>query len=634
MPTVVQSLGGLVDLQPDWMPRATYGSLSLYADYTADYWTIYRTQPNVRTVVDFLARNIAQLGLHVYRRASDTDRERLADHGLAQAIKRPNPFTSRYRLIESLVIDMGIYFNAYWLKLRPAAGQVALVRVPPPYMCVEGNIFAPTGYTVDVAGRRKPVDPADIVHFRGHGEVTGLSPLETLRRILAEEAASGEYREGLWRHGARMSGVINRPLEAPEMSPAAQERYLAMFEAMYASSVNSGKTALLDEGMTFSKITWNAEETQYLETRKLTREEVARAYHVPLPMVGILDHATYSNVGEMHKMLYQDTLGPWLVMLEEEIELQLLPEFADTDQVYVEFNIAEKLKGSFEEQAAAISTTVGRPILTTNEGRALLNRNALPGDADQLVTPLNVLVGGQASPTDSAPPKALSRGAKAVDATHIRTRERHVAKWTEVLVKFFERQAKAVQSKLPAKATVGITELFDLARWNKELAADLLALNTATATVFAQKVADDFDIEVDMDQLSAWLKENARIAAEGINTFTRSSLVAALAEDDPKPAISNVFEVATGSRAEQIAQSKVTTIANFGAHEGAKQSGAKTKTWRVNSGNPRSQHRALGGATVKLKENFSNGMAWPGDFRGGADQLANCQCSLSFGGQE
>jgi sulfate transport system permease protein len=46
----------------------------------------------------------------------------------------------------------------------------------------------------------------------------------------------------------------------------------------------------------------------------------------------------------------QGWLGPWLAMIEQEIELQLLTEFTDTQGVYVEFNIAEKLQGSFEEQ--------------------------------------------------------------------------------------------------------------------------------------------------------------------------------------------------------------------------------------------------------------------------------------------
>src|SRR5690554_2197333 len=119
---VVVSLGQVQSLgTPNWRPGVVRTSVGLYDQFNYDYATLYRTQPNVRTCVDFLARNIAQLGLHVFRRVSDTDRERLRDHGLAQLLNQPLPpefKMTRYRLIESLVSDLGIYFNAYWLKIR------------------------------------------------------------------------------------------------------------------------------------------------------------------------------------------------------------------------------------------------------------------------------------------------------------------------------------------------------------------------------------------------------------------------------------------------------------------------------------------------------------------------------------
>jgi hypothetical protein len=78
---IIQSEGQIVNIQPSWSPGVTRSSLSMYDQFNYDYATIYRMQPNVRTCVDFLGRNLAQLGLHVFKRISDTDRERLTDHG-------------------------------------------------------------------------------------------------------------------------------------------------------------------------------------------------------------------------------------------------------------------------------------------------------------------------------------------------------------------------------------------------------------------------------------------------------------------------------------------------------------------------------------------------------------------------
>lgn len=643
---VIQSLGSLVDLPDDWWPSGSYGSLRLAADYTADYQTIYRTQPNVRTTVDFIARNIAQLGLHLFRRVSDTDRERLTDHPLAKLIGRPNAYTTRYRMIESTLIDFGVHWNAFWLKIR-ARDHLAVLRIPPQYIEVEGGLV-PTRYWLTWGGKRQEFAPSEVIHFRGHGSpVFGISPLETLRQVLAEEYESGSYRQGFWKNAARMSGIITRPQGAPDWSPEARTRFRAEFEALYSGTANSGRTAILEEGMSWEAMSFSARDSEYLAGRKLTREEVARAYHVPLPMVGILDHATFSNIKEQHKQLYQDCLGPWLVQIEEELELQLVPDFEDVANVYLEFNIAEKLKGSFEEQAQALSSAVGRPWLTADEARARQNLPSMGGDAAELVVPLNVLVGGQASPRDSAPPKALRSGTKAddetVDATHLRLRDRHVEQWARVIEKFFGRQRDAVLGKFPKDGTVTIADLFDGERWARELGDDLLKLNYATATVWAERVIDalgpipaetedgeEQSIDFDPSKMVPWLTENARIAAEGINDTTRAQIVSALQSDTPLDGIRSLFEIAVESRALQIARSKVTTASSFGSHRGAEVAGAGTKTWRVNSGNPRSQHRALGGASVPIRSNFSNGMKWPGDFKGGADQVAGCRCSLAF----
>lgn len=630
--SVVQTSAGLLSLTPGWLPASSSSSLTLYDNFTLDYWTIYRTQSNVKTVVDFIARNIAQLGLHVFQRVSDTDRQRQADHPLDQLGGVLPPSMTRFRQIRRLVRDLCVQGNALWLKLRRPDGGLAVLPVPWPIVSVTGQLV-PVGYRVGIRGL-EDLTPEQVVHFREDGDLLGLSPLESLRRVLAEEVAATDYREGFWRNSARMSGIIKRPSAAPEWSTAARERFRAEFEALYTGGQNSGRTAILEEDMDWVPNTFSAEDSEYLASRKLTREEVARAFHVPLPMVGLLDNATFSNITEQHKNLYQDSFGPWLTMIEQDLELQLLPEFGDTTGLYLEFNIAEKLKGSFEEQASALSTLVGRPVMSANEGRARLNLPSMGGDADELVTPLNVIVGGQPSPqtpTGANAPKALAAPTvKAVDPTHARLRARHVAKWTQALAHFFERQREVVVGRLPKNRKAAAADLFNASRWNRELAADVLPLSTATATVFAKQVADELGIDYDPDIMLPWLKENARITAEGVNKITLAKLAAALEEDDPLEAIQTLFDTAAGSRAAQIAQTKVTSVANFGAHDAADHSGLRTKTWLTISSRPRASHARLAGETVPMSADFSNGMKWPGDPNGGADEVANCTCSVTF----
>jgi HK97 family phage portal protein len=664
---VIQSVGALADVSTGWWPSVGTGSIQLYDLFNYDYATLYRTQPNVRTCVDFLARNIAQLGLHVFRRVSDTDRVRLTDHPLAQLINKPLPAefkVTRYRLIETLMGDLGVYFNAYWLKVR--SKEMGLLRIPPAFVTVYGGL-TPTKYEMTLGGKPYTFGPNEIVHFRGYNPsdpVNGLSPLETLRRVLAEEHSAGDYREHFWQNAARQAGVIERPKDAPDWSETARGRFKAEFEALYSGGDNSGRTAILEEGMTWKPGTFNAQESEYLAGRKLTREECARAYHIPLPMVGILDNATFSNIQEQHRNLYQDSLGPWLAMLEQDIELQLLPDFEDIDGVYIEFNIAEKLQGDFGEQTKSMQAAVGRPWMTADEARARMNLPSLGGDAEQLVTPLNVLVGGQASPQDSAPPpkgeergeKGEERGARSdgrraageVDPTQPELREAWRKKWARQMAKFFERQRDVVVKKANPKGRQGDGEtgrqgdkgkkelpdlavLWDASRWDAELTADFHKLSAATTLEFAQYVSDQLGEDLDASEMEAWIAENSRIAAENVNGVTRAQVEEALKAEDPLDALRGVFELALSVRAAEIALSRTTSLANFGTMNAARQGGLKTKTWHVNSSNPRPSHAALSGSTVGIKDLFSNGLMWPGDPKGSAAENANCSCSVTFG---
>jgi HK97 family phage portal protein len=380
----------------------SYGGAASLSTASWEYAAVWRAQPQVRTVVNFLARNIAQLGLHTYRRVSDTDRKRLTDHPLAQLLASPLPGVTTYRLIERLISDLAIYDEAYWVK-AVRQGQRLLLPIPPTLIRpAEGNWIRPDYY--ETAGGVR-FEPDEVMHFHGYSPedlVVGSSPLDALRALLVEESESTKQRAAMWRNGSRATGVLTRPADAPAWSPEAKRRFGEVWRTFASGGGAEGGTPILEDGMKYELISIDPQRAQYIESRKLSREEVAAAYHIPPPLVGILDHATYSNITEQHKILYQDTLGPWLTMIQQEIEANLLPDMPDNDGVYVEFNIAEKMRGSFEEQAAAASTATGGPWMTRNEQRARFNLPQIEG-GDELITPLNVTEGGLASPNDTAP---------------------------------------------------------------------------------------------------------------------------------------------------------------------------------------------------------------------------------------
>jgi len=480
---------------------ATTGSLDLYTS-NLDYASIYRTQPAVRRVLSFTARNIAQLGIHVFRRLSDIDRARLGDHALSRMLRNPDPTrkVTTYRLLDDLVQDRGIYGHSYFAKVTAPGDSEpsALVRLMPWRMVPVGSLTKVNFYRYVGTAGFIDFPPDQIVVFRYYNPTdgrVGISPLETLRQVLAEDTAASDYRERFWRKGAKLAGYITRPREAGKWGDAARERFLADWHAQNAGSgPNVGGTAVLEDGMTYTPGASSFRDAQYLEARKLTLEEAAGAFHVPPPMVGILDNANYSNAVLFHQMLYQDCLGPDLEMIQQEIEAQLLPDFVDTTDVYVEFNIADKLKGSFEEQAAAMSLAVGGPWMVRAEARA--RQNLAPFDdpaeqaqAERLITPMNVTVGGQAAPNAPQPGKAevVIQGVRA-------------------------RQERSIISKAGALDAPTIDAVWHGSRWDTDLALALAG------------IVDD----------------PARKAVE-INAETKRAVAAALSNSEPLAALRAAF---------------------------------------------------------------------------------------------
>lgn len=355
---------------------------------------LWQTQPHLRTVVDFLARGIAKLGIHAFTREGD-DRIRDRDSELIQLLHRPNEFMTQYELIYDLVANLSIYNRAYWF-IKPGKHFTQEIHpFPASWVGVEyENFWKPLRYTItSPEGKTITVPAENVIAFEGWNPIPGstVTPIDSLRMILEEQHHAKKHRLQVWRNNGRVGSYITRPADAPKWDKTQRRRFYEMYEAFVGDNGSkAGSAPLLEDGMGITQTRFNSADEQWAESVKLSLETVAQVYQVNPTMVGILDNANYSNVREFNRMLYTMTLGPTIKMIEQRINTFLLPLLGyDPNERFVEFNIKEQIRGSFEEQAAVANTAVGAPYITVNEFRADNNLRALEG-GDELIRPLNM----------------------------------------------------------------------------------------------------------------------------------------------------------------------------------------------------------------------------------------------------
>lgn len=390
---MLQSGGVLVKSPNVVWSGSTYSwptSLEL-SGWWASYGQIYRRQLWVAVVVNKLASAHARLPLKVYEKTA-TGRTEVPDHPYAQLLKKPNEYHDPFFFWIWMDSTLSIYGEVFAGKVRDRGGRpIELLPMHPSNLVLDDRDPRNLKWTFDNGVVRiTDIPPEDLFYrheYNPDSIYRGLSRLEPLRSTLENEDAARRATSSFWRNGARPGVTLTHPKRLDDVVSA---RLKLQWDEITGGTDNTGKTVVLEEGMKAEKLMLTAEEAQYIETRKLNREEVCGAYDVPPPVVHILDHATFSNITEQMRSMYRDTMAPRLKGWESALETQLRggtrkgasePDFGEG--VYAEFLLDEVLRGDFEVRADAYQKGINSGWLKPSEVRAKENLPEADG-ADQL----------------------------------------------------------------------------------------------------------------------------------------------------------------------------------------------------------------------------------------------------------
>ena len=338
----------------------------------------------VYSCVRILAEAVAGLPLHLYRYTKDGGKEKAIDHPLYLLLHdEPNPEMSSFVFRETLMTHLLLWGNAYAQIIRNGKNEViALYPLMPNKMSVDrdesGHLYYTYQRSTDEAptmeGSSVILKPEDVLHIPGLGfdGLVGYSPIAMAKNAIGMAIACEEFGAKFFANGAAPSGVLEHPGTIKDPG-----RVREAWQSQFGGSSNSGKVAVLEEGMKYTPISISPEQAQFLETRKFQINEIARIFRVPPHMVGDLEKSSFSNIEQQSLEFVKYTLDPWVIRWEQSIMRSLLT--ADEKKTYfAKFNLDGLLRGDYQSRMNGYAIGRQNGWMSANDIRELENLDRIP----------------------------------------------------------------------------------------------------------------------------------------------------------------------------------------------------------------------------------------------------------------
>jgi HK97 family phage portal protein len=373
----------------------------------ATYAQLYMGQPWVATVVNRIAHAIARLQINVWDTAPATGNILKPAQGegasaYAKLMANPCPTMHPYAFRLWLASTFEVYGEAYLIKIKNDRDKtVGFIPMHPSLTQIFRNQYGELTYRF--MGQPNELMSEDmVVPFRSYNPETamrGISRLEPLRSTLLNEDASRRATAAWWKNMGRPSGVMN--IEG-KLNPEAKQRLREDLAMMYSGAENAGKIAVAENGNTIVPFQLSSEEMQYIDSRKLNREEVCAVYDISPIAVHILDHATFANVTEGLVSVYRDSICPRLEFHESVFNYYVGSEF--NGQQEAKFDTRQVLRGDPVQRAQMHAQLVQNGIEKPSEARPDFDLGDAGPKSDELYAQQQLQPLGALPPQSALPP--------------------------------------------------------------------------------------------------------------------------------------------------------------------------------------------------------------------------------------
>lgn len=355
--------------------------------------------------VRVLAESIGMLPCNIFK-TTGKGKEKASSERLQKLVSiKPNGYMTPQEFWELIIVCLCLRGNFYGYKVKALGEVVEILPLDPGSVQPKLNskwepvyqVTFPDGST-DVLGQD------DIWHVRilTLDGLIGLNPIAYAREAISLGLATEEHGARLFSNGAVTSGVLET---GQQLSDEAYQRLKNDFQEKHQGLGNAHKPMILEMGLQWKSMALNAEDSQFLETRKFQLEEICRLYRVPMHLVQNTDRATFSNIEQLGMGFINYSLVPYLTRIEQRINIGLVRE-TKQGVYYAKFNVGALLRGDMKSRFDAYATAINWGMYSPNDCLELEDRNPRPG-GDVYLTPMNMTTkpsdGSKAKPQEEKP---------------------------------------------------------------------------------------------------------------------------------------------------------------------------------------------------------------------------------------
>lgn len=354
-------------------------------------------QTAVFNCVRVLAESVGMLPCRLFKKVG-RDLLPATDHRLHELLTiAPNEYMTAQEFWEMLVACLCLRGNFYAYKVQALGKIVELLPLNPGIVTPKLNDDWTVEYKVDFKTGSRTLSQDEIWHVRLFtlDGLNGLNPIAYARQALGLGQAMEAHAAKLFTNGAVTSGVLHTN---QALTDEAFGRLKTQFQGEHMGVANAYKPMILEMGLDWKPISLNAQDTQFIESRRLTEAQICGLFRVPPHLVANLEKMTLSNVENMGMSFVNYSLVPYLTRIEHRIQVGLLSR-KERISYFAKFNAGALMRGDLKGRYESYGKGIQWGILSPNDCRELEDLNPREG-GDIYLTPMNMTTKPDANDAD------------------------------------------------------------------------------------------------------------------------------------------------------------------------------------------------------------------------------------------